>query len=359
MKKLFCVLVLVAFQLYACVNSTYSRLDEKRITNDLAYIVMGQFAHRSPEFYRFQAKEAISILLNDDSNFFARNDLAVAYIKLGNYRKAEDELKKNEELHPGKYETAANFGVLYKKKQDFAKAAEYIEKSLEIKSEGHMGLGDYYLKMCKSLASDDPTVNFLGVAYDAKAQENAEIANKEYLISLIKNDYMFADAYLILGDVLYLEGDYQLAALAYGRAYNLEGSMNIHSKVKLLREQWLKHKQSGEVVEDRHKLYRSIGRPSQQAQVWVEEFKRVDAELIERTGEAKSIDSVLQEMEKQEVYRELPLTVGIYKGYRLDAGAIFFGAWITVIVIIILLIIRQRIKKKSKAQKSLNEQELN
>ena len=358
MKKLFCVLVLVAFQLYACVNSTYSRLDEKRITNDLAYIVMGQFAHRSPEFYRFQAKEALSILIGDDSNFLARNDLAVAYIKLGNYHKAEDELKKNEELHPRKYETAANFGVLYKKKQDFAKAAEYIEKSLEIKPEGHMGLGDYYLKMCKSLASDDPTVNFLGVAYDAKAQENAEIANKEYLISLIKNDYMFADAYLILGDVLYLEGDYQLAALAYGRARYLGGS-NIYNKLNVLLKKWKQQKGSGEVVVDRISLYRSLQKIMKKANTWCDSFKRVDAELIKRTGEAKSIDSVLQEMEKQGVYRELPLTVGIYKGYKLDAGAIFFGAWITVIVIIILLIIRQRIKKKSKAQKSLNEQELN
>jgi len=348
MRKFICLIILGACQLSACVNSTYSRLDEKRVTNELAYIVMGQFAHRSTEFYRFQEKKAQASLSEDENNFSARNDLAVAYIKLGRYQDAEKELQKNEDLYPGKYETAANLGVLYKKKENFAQAAKYIEKSLQIKAGGHMGLGDYYLKMCESLAKEDFTINFLGVAYDAEPQVNADVANKEYLISLIKNDYMFADAYLILGDVFYVEGEYQLAALAYGRAKYLGISYNIYKRLNLLREKWRGLKKAGELVEDRHSLYRSISKSSKEAQIWVDQFKVVDADLIKRTGEAKSIDAVLQEMDKQGIKREFPLTVGVFKGYRVHPGAIFFFLWISVITIIVFLIIRNRIKKNKK-----------
>ena len=355
MRKFICLIIIGAYQLSACVNSTYSRLDEKRVTNELAYIVMGQFAHRSTEFYRFQAKKAQTSLAEDENNFSVRNDLAVAYIKLGRYQDAEKELQKNEDLYPGKYETAANLGVLYKKKEDFSQAAKYIEKSLQIKAGGHMGLGDYYLKMCESLAKEDLTINFLGVSYDAEPQVNADVANKEYLISLIKNDYMFADAYLILGDVFFVEGEYQLAALAYGRAYDLGVPISIFSKINLLRDKWHANKKAGEIVEDRHRLHRSISKPSREAQTWVTEFKRVDAELIKRNGKAASIDAVLQEMEKQGIKRELPLTVGVFKGYRVDPGAIFFWLWISVIAIIFFLIIRNRIKKNKK-EAEVNDQ---
>jgi tetratricopeptide (TPR) repeat protein len=352
-KKLFCVLVLGVVELFACVNSTYSRLDEKRITNDLAFIVMGQFAHRSPDFYRYQVNRALAILKEKPEDFIARNDLAVAYIKLGSYRNAEEELKKNEQAYPGKYETAANLGVLYKKKQDFAKAAAYIEQSLTIKAGGHMGLGDYYLKMCESLASGDVSLNFLGVAYDAEPEENASVANKDYLISLIKNDYMFADSYLILGDILYVEGDYQLAALAYGRAQYLGVGFNIYERLNLLIKKWKAKKLVGEVVLDRVSLYRTLKVIMTKAEKWVEDFKHYDALIIKESGEAKEFNGVIAKMEAEGIPREYPLTVGIYKAYQLDPTAIFFGVWFIILAIITLLIIRRAmIKKKNKIERA-------
>ena len=59
----------------------YSRLDEKRITNKLAFIVMEKFADRSTELYWFKEKQALTKLKINENDFMACNDSAVAYIK--------------------------------------------------------------------------------------------------------------------------------------------------------------------------------------------------------------------------------------------------------------------------------------
>ena len=86
-------------------------------------------------------------LKKDPEDIEARNDLAAALMKLKRYGEAETDLLRIDSEHPDRYKTHANLGVLYKKTREFAKAAAHTKKALEIKPEGHLGLGDYYLRM--------------------------------------------------------------------------------------------------------------------------------------------------------------------------------------------------------------------
>lgn len=75
----------------------------------------------------------------------------------------------------------------------------------------------------KTKQSDIIEKNFLGIRYDAGPEATAKAANEEYVVTLIKNDYQFADAYIVLGDILFNKGDYQLDLRAYLRVSSLPG----------------------------------------------------------------------------------------------------------------------------------------
>ncbi|PCJ57984.1 MAG: hypothetical protein COA79_14530 [Planctomycetota bacterium] len=230
---------LIIIGLLACVNTTYSRADEKAITGELVHIIMGSFMHHGEAFYDQEVIRNNSILEKNPKSFDAINDLAVAYFKRSSFMSKVEKLAQpfnyhdsiklfetNEKYHPNRYKTASNMGVMYKKFGDFENAEKYIKKALKIKPQGHMGLGDYYLKMIQYLKSNDGSSNFLGIKYEDGYQKTAEAANKEYVISLIKNDHQFADAYIVLGDILLYEKKYQLALRSYLRYQDLIKNSN-------------------------------------------------------------------------------------------------------------------------------------
>ena len=88
-----------------------------------------------------------------------------------------------------------------------------------------MGLGDYYLRMIqwKQKLQDGgiPDHNFLGIAYSNGPEATADAANEEYVITLIKNDMNFADAYLVLADIALARDGVYTAACCYTRAADL------------------------------------------------------------------------------------------------------------------------------------------
>ncbi|MCF6335425.1 MAG: tetratricopeptide repeat protein, partial [Spirochaetales bacterium] len=133
----------------ACINTTYSRADETEITDQLGHLIIGAFAHHGPDFYEAEVARCQRILLKKADDFDARNDLGAAFSKLEKWKLSLETFEENERRHPGRYETASNMGVMYKKREEFELAAQFIEKALKIKPGGHMGLGDYYLKMIR------------------------------------------------------------------------------------------------------------------------------------------------------------------------------------------------------------------
>lgn len=349
MHKLLLILFCSTLTSLACVNSSYSRLDERKITNQLIHLILGQFSHRSSAFYEFKLKESRTKLLAEPTNYLARNDLAVSYIKLERWQEAEHELLKNEELHPGKYETASNFGVLYKKWGKYPKAAEFLEKSFTIKEGGHMGLGDYYLLMCRDLAEPNYNKNFLGVDYDAPPQVAAKIANKEHIISLIKNDYLYSDSYYVLGDILYTESEYQLAAHAYVRAYSLGSSADIRARLQLIVDHWKANKAFFQVVDPVNIILQSIRTRINKAEDWLAQFKKAETDMIAKHNKTHTFNEIIWEMENQGILRSPVPEAGIYIGFQFNP-VIAFITLLGLGIIILKIVYDFRKRNKTTAQ---------
>jgi tetratricopeptide (TPR) repeat protein len=104
---------------------------------------------------------------------------------------------------------------------DFPDAIVATRKALELRPERN----DYRLRMLRWQAN--PKVrrlgNFLGLPYTLTPEQvaaNPRVSRKA-LVHLIRQEPAFADAYLVLGDVLMAEKEKGLAAIAYHRAVEL------------------------------------------------------------------------------------------------------------------------------------------
>lgn len=362
MKKITitCARVFILILLLSCVNTSYSRWDERHIDDDLIHLILGQFPHHSLAFYEYEEVKNQKILEKKPMAFEVRNDLAVAYLKQEKWDLAIQEFKKNEELHSGKYKTAANLGVMYKKMGKYKLAAEYIQKSLQIQPEGHMGLGDYYLKMIQWLQAPSKENNFLGISYEASPKENAEAANRQHLITLIKNDYQFPEAYLILGDILYTEKNYQLAMRAYFRAYSMsrdslvylkkfEKSMNIaFQRLQDINIHLHKQKSALSVV-DYNGAINQFEKEVTSAEAWLKSFQNTENKLIE-AGIFPTFDVTLKKMDALNISRPPVIEAMSYAGFQYDMTFILM-ALVVILPLLALAFLRPYLRRSKKVHK--------
>ncbi len=345
-------LSLFSHSLTACINTTYSRTDEVEVTDELLPLILGAFPHHGNAFYEQELIRTRKILDAQPADFHARNDLGAAYTKLEQWDLAQAEFEKNEKLHSGRYETASNLGVMYKKKGDFEQAEKYISKALEIKPGGHMGLGNYYLKMIQWLGnaneSDILEKNFLGARYDEGPEASAKSANETYVITLIKNDYHFPDAYIVLGDILFSRGDYQLAYRAYLRAGRTPSSSS-HSHYGQILSQRLQSvyiawqtKKTFFQVTDRLGAFRQVQKEIQEASRWLEQFQEIESDLISQ-GKPTTYANVLATMKEESIFTPTFIEAGIYTGFAYDiTSALFILAIGLVITVYIISFLRRR-----------------
>ncbi|MCH2206246.1 MAG: tetratricopeptide repeat protein [Lentisphaerales bacterium] len=199
---------------------------------------------------------------------------------------------------PGDYYTLSNLGVLYKKKGDFSKAAKFIEQALKIRPEGHMGLGDWYLKMLLYRANEETfeKKNFLGQEVLTKYLKLNKYKGKEKYFKLIKlkkmvlNDQHFADGFLALADFLSESGELNLALRAYMRAEVLGHSksdyiqMRFNAVFKHVKHLFKDDDKTKSLVEKQREI---ILNEFKKAEQWSLEFQKAEAELIKKYPKAK------------------------------------------------------------------------
>ena len=282
--------LLMSLGILACINTSYSVRDEQNITSDTRLLIIGAFAHHGPAFYEAELKRCQQILGNDPENFEARNDLGAALTKLGRYKKAKAEFLQNEQLHPARYKTASNLGVLFKKWDRFDEASEWTSRALEIKPGGHMGLGDYYLRMINWKAEhartgDLPLTNFLGVEYLAGPEATARVANREYVETLIRNDMSFADAYLVLGDIALVEDDLQTALRSYLRATQLSDVSHPDRLRRVYAR--LEEEMPDQVLAAQDEWPKQIHSEFSAAEAWLARYQEIE---VERLKAGKAVD---------------------------------------------------------------------
>ena len=343
MKALTCVgllSILLPTTILACLWDRDTLRDETSIAPDLFDLITGQFPHHGDGYYHQRVKKlkreinggGIKLFKRkgppkNDKVFGDRNDLAVAYIRLREFTKAEEILRQNLAQKPGDYFTLSNLGVLEKKRGNYKAAAIYIEKALAIRPEGHLGIGDWYLKMIQHrIRSQEsvPTTNFLGESYakhhvdsdsddaspadkTAASPEKTERFNRLKL--LVQNDQTFADGFVVLGDFLAARGDLNLAFLAYTRAIELKHPND--QQIRNRRKSLLAHfeQAASHEIPDRMAFWREQIAKAEltltKAQQWLPQFQAAEAQL------AKSMDSppfgvVETKLEKQGIKRYRP-----------------------------------------------------
>jgi tetratricopeptide (TPR) repeat protein len=211
----------------ACTWDSDTSRDEATLNPERFDILIGQFAHHGVPYYR-QRIERFS-----DKNHLTRdekNDLAVAHMRVGRFNESEDLLIEILDEYPDYYPAISNRGVLAKKSGDFETAIEFIEKALAINPEGHMGIGDWYLKMLRWRQSVENGTIPRG--YFIPLWSNSDLDRDVYLnrlFDLIRNDQSFSDGYLMAGKLLEEDGEHYLAYIAYSRARLLD-----HPKTALI-----------------------------------------------------------------------------------------------------------------------------
>jgi|GEM_PF-795790 len=334
--------------LFACINTRYSRDEEEQLTSDTVKLIMGQIAHHGDKFFELQLETTAAEIKAAPDNVEARNDHAVAHLKLRNFDQAEEELLAIEESHPGRYRTHANLGVLYKKMGRYQDAATHVRRSLEIQSEGHLGLGDYYLRMIswkgdrldKGTRTAPPTTNFLGIAYESGPAATATnaLVNREYLETLIKADRSYPDVYLVLGDVLSHSGEDELAFRAYTHAISLDhpAAPTVEDRLDEIHATWEKKaKADGAlIVLPRYKLRHQLGDEMMAAMDWVSAFENLESELLTK-GLVPDFNELKAELIKRGHKDPRFIHVGVVKGSISKHGAPSATAVFTIVVVVV------------------------
>jgi tetratricopeptide (TPR) repeat protein len=284
-----------------CIWDTDTIRDEMQTKASDFDLIAGQFPHHSKGYYEARVKQAEAKLTTDPTDISARNNLAVALLKLGRWEQSLAQFQKIEAQAPGRYETLSNLGVLYKKWGKPAEAADYTAKALAIKPSGHLGLGDFYLKMLRWQADRKanpetvPTTSYLGYAYTASTwsvfPRNAKKAEREAwaerIKALVRSDRTFADAHFVLGDYYHTRWDLNLALWAYSRALQL-GHPNpaaCNARIAAIFKHWreaVKHR--GGTVGAPAATVQAIQSKLTAYGAWQTKFEALEAEMIAAKG---------------------------------------------------------------------------
>jgi len=336
---------------FACTWDTNTIRDElqTRGTSDFQ-LITGQFPHHGQAFYQAQLARSRGILEKQPGQLAARNDLAVALLKLGRHPESLAAFDKLLQAAPERYETLSNLGVLHKKMGRYAEAAGYISRALKIKPAGHMGLGDWYLRMLRWLdktarSKTPPEANFLGYPYDRPLGN--EDRPLDYARALIRNDRGFADGYLLLGDCLRQQRQKNLALWAYVRALDL-GHPNpgiLEARIDRILSYWRKSITSTsswtKYVENRADTVAGIKAGLAQAGQWLAKFEACEAELLASAGTV-DFDQVEAALKQRGVKRHEPRPHGIRRGGGSLASLLLIGLSLILLIAVAIRLWRGR-----------------
>jgi len=119
-------------------------------------LITGKFLRHSPELYYWRIKNRTALLKKYPDSLHYYDDLAMAYDKTGDSKKAIETMLKKEELKKDQYETWANLGLFYMHNGEMQKGVDAVKKALKINPNAHFGreryqlyLGEYILSRSK------------------------------------------------------------------------------------------------------------------------------------------------------------------------------------------------------------------
>lgn len=112
---------------------------ERQEFPDTYELIIGKFLRHSPEFYQWRVQDRESRITQSPDSVRLYDDLAVAYSKLHNDKKAIQLMFEKDAIQPNLYETYANLGTFYIHDSQFAEGLKYIKKAIQINPDAHFG----------------------------------------------------------------------------------------------------------------------------------------------------------------------------------------------------------------------------
>lgn len=147
----------------ACLwDSDTIQMERSRFPSTLE-LITGKFLRHSPEFYQWRIANRLKRLENDPKNLQLLDDLAVAYDKVGQQKKAIEIGLKTDQIQPNRYETLANLGTFYIHAGQFQEGLKYIDRAIAINPNAHFGreifqkyLVEYIIECRKNVSNQLP-----------------------------------------------------------------------------------------------------------------------------------------------------------------------------------------------------------
>ena len=127
----------------ACMWDYDTLLMERRAFPGTIEMISGKFLRHSPEFYHWRIRDRTEKLKHDPSRLDWYDDLAVAYSKTGDHKKAIEIIEQKDRLKPGLYETEANWGTFLLFDGQWEAALQHVRRALEINPNAHFGREKY------------------------------------------------------------------------------------------------------------------------------------------------------------------------------------------------------------------------
>jgi tetratricopeptide (TPR) repeat protein len=130
---------LLILPLLACMWDNDTIQMENQQFPETLELITGNFLRHSPEYYQWRIRDREAKMRNSTFSLSYYDDLAVAYSKLNQDKKAIQIMLNKERLKSGLYETYANLGTFYLHSGQFPKGIEYIDKAIKINPDAHFG----------------------------------------------------------------------------------------------------------------------------------------------------------------------------------------------------------------------------
>jgi hypothetical protein len=157
----FALLVLSPGAVWACLWD-YDTLRQERARFPSALELMtGKFLRHSPAFYEWRVRDRLARLQENPEDLRLRDDLAVAYHKIGRNDQAIGICIEMLRMQPGRYETLSNLGTFYILDGDLKKGLTFIDQALEINPDAHFGRERYQKWLVEYALTCSPEGNLL------------------------------------------------------------------------------------------------------------------------------------------------------------------------------------------------------
>lgn len=183
------VAIVAAEPVRACIWDDDTLRMEEREFPDAREMIAGRFLRHGKAFYRWRIADRERKLAAAPDDLALHDDLAVAYEKTAQPRKAIEIMERKAKLKPGDYKTAANLGTFYIHAGDLETGLKHIKQAIAINPEAHFGreiyqqlLVEYVIEKKRGGALELPMKRSTGHS-PAKRFDDFVIAKRETALS--------------------------------------------------------------------------------------------------------------------------------------------------------------------------------